>query len=250
MERLYGRRLAHLGVAWVPTSTGLTWKLDLSNPTHRWIVYGKYEGAAFIDWARDHLPPDGVVVDSGANIGQMLLYLAGFVPRGRVLAFEPHPDARAWLMECLAKVPEFRVQCFPFALGTQPADLFLEAKGTPELHGAWSQVSNTAGQPIRVVRLQDMLAELGIGTVHLWKLDVEGYELAALEGAERLLQDRSIRAIYAELGFGNGPAIVAYLGKRGYRCGLFDRRGRLHPPSTLPDHANGLFLPEERIFDD
>ena len=245
LERLYGGALRPLGTCWVETANGLAWKLDLANPTHRWIVYGKYEGPAFIDWARDYLPANGIVIDSGANIGQMLLYLAGFVSRGRVLAYEPHPEARTWLEECLRRNPEIPVRVFPLALGSEAANLYLAPRGTPELHGAWSQVMESAGIPIRVVRLQDELAQLDVKTVDLWKLDVEGHELAALEGAEPLLRDHAIRAIYAELGFGNGDAIVAYLRKRGYQGGQFDGAGRLRPLGVLPEHTNALFLPAD-----
>ena len=73
-ERLFGAALARRGVAWVPVRTGLRWKLDLRNPTHRWIVYGYYD-PAFLKWAERRLTPASVVVDSGANIGQTVLYL-------------------------------------------------------------------------------------------------------------------------------------------------------------------------------
>jgi hypothetical protein len=39
-------------------------------------VYGKYEGAPFLNWAKKFLAPNAIIIDSGANIGQMLMYLA------------------------------------------------------------------------------------------------------------------------------------------------------------------------------
>ena len=92
-ERLFARSLSRYGVCWVRTAAGVPWKLDLTLSTHRWIVYGKYEGRPFLDWARQYLPRDGIIVDSGANIGQMLLYLAQCVPAGKVPAFEPGAGA-------------------------------------------------------------------------------------------------------------------------------------------------------------
>ena len=68
-ERLFGKAIAPLGICLVKTGAGLVWKLDLANPTHRWIVYGKYEGASFLNWAKNYLPANGVVIDSGASIG-------------------------------------------------------------------------------------------------------------------------------------------------------------------------------------
>ena len=52
-ERLFPHRLGKLGIAWVDTAAGSRWKLDLRNATHRWIVYGKYEGAPFLNWAEE-----------------------------------------------------------------------------------------------------------------------------------------------------------------------------------------------------
>jgi hypothetical protein len=76
MDRVFGRKLAAAGIVWVRTAARITWKLDLTYSSARWIVYGKYEGPPFLDWAKRSLAPDAVVVDSGANIGQMLLYIA------------------------------------------------------------------------------------------------------------------------------------------------------------------------------
>jgi len=243
LDRLYRRALEPHAVCWVETWNGLAWKLDLANTTHRWIVYGQYEGAAFLDWAAAHLPRDGIVVDSGANIGQMLLYLAPMVPRGRVHAFEPDAAALAWLRECLAANPGLAVRCHACGLGAEAGPARLAATGPAHTHGAWNRISATEGAPVHLVRLADIAREEGIGRIDLWKLDVEGHELAALRGAEPLLRARAVGAILAELGFGRGEAVRDYLEGHGYRCHLFDGRGRLVNATSLPEHTNGLFLP-------
>jgi FkbM family methyltransferase len=117
LGKLYGQTLAREGVVWVKTSAGPVWKLDLRNSTHRWIVFGDYEGPGFIRWARRWVRENSVVVDSGANIGQVLLYLAPQIKTGKYLAFEPFPPAREWLRECLSKHPEWPVQIEEFGLG-------------------------------------------------------------------------------------------------------------------------------------
>jgi hypothetical protein len=94
-ERLFANRLARLGDCWVRTSTGVVWRLDLRNPTHRWMVYGDYEGSGFLNWVRSNVPPTGAIVDSGANIGQMAVYFGvvvrggGFMPSNRVRRSSP-----------------------------------------------------------------------------------------------------------------------------------------------------------------
>jgi FkbM family methyltransferase len=243
-ERLFGRSLAPHGICWIRTAAGLPWKLDLSSPTDRWIVYGKYEGAPFLDWAKRSLPPDGVVVDSGANIGQMLLYLAQWVPRGKVLAFEPGEAAAGWLSECLELNRDLPVELIRCGLGSEERELSLASVGIPESHGSSNQIRPAgAGAPVRVRRLADLLGERGLDRVDLWKLDVEGHELEALAGAEPLLRRKAIRALYCELAFGHGDQIRSYLARFGYECQLFDARGGRYPAGFLPNHTNGLFLP-------
>ena len=242
-ERIFGRRLAQNGIGWTSTGAGIPWKLDLENPTHRWIVYGKYEGSPFLNWARTFLPPDGIVVDSGANIGQMLLYLAQWVPQGRVFAFEPGRAAADWLEECLAQHPLLPVELLRLGLGDGLHQRHLASVGPGHLHGSWNQISETEGESVSVVPLSHVLSERSIHEVDLWKLDVEGYEVPALRGAESLLRQKRIRALYIELAGENGRQIRDYLAGFGYRGYLFGADGTLSKLSQLPEHSNGLFLP-------
>ena len=100
LERIYGRNLDSIGAGWVICSNGIVWKLDLKDPCHRWIVYGKYEGGAGIDLAMEKLKNGGVYIDSGANIGQWLLYIANL--KGvKTIAFEPVKSERNWLAKCV-----------------------------------------------------------------------------------------------------------------------------------------------------
>lgn len=242
-DRLFGSAIARHGVGWVKTGAGIPWKLDLNNPTHRWIVYGKYEGNVFLDWAKGFLPADAVIVDSGANIGQMLIYLAQWVPRGRVLAFEPGREQAEWLRECLRVHKRLPVELIQCGLGDTAFEARLQNNSPESVHGAQSEVSLIDGRPIRIVRLADELKSRAITKVDLWKLDVEGYEIPALRGAEEFLKERRIKAIYAELAGDNGERIREYLSGFGYVCHLFDRRETLQAAIELPAHTNGLFLP-------
>jgi FkbM family methyltransferase len=242
-ERLYSKRLARHGVCWVQTAADIPWKLDLAEATHRWIVYGKYEGAPFLNWARSFLPADGVVVDSGANIGQILLYLAQWTPRGRILAIEPGREQADWLEECLKVNPQLPVEIIRSGLGDKSEIRRLSFEGQPSMHGAQNRITDSGGQAVQMTRLEDELAKRSITQVHLWKLDVEGFEISALSGAEALLRTKMIRSIYVELHGENGLNIVRYLERFRYDCHLFAPNGALERAGELPGHTNGLFFP-------
>jgi FkbM family methyltransferase len=243
MDRLFGANAAKQGICWVSTAAGISWKLDLRNCTHRWILYGKYEGVNFHHWARTFIPRNGIIVDSGANIGQMLIYLSPLVPEGRILAFEPGPYQADWLAECLQLNANLPVELIRLGLGAEARTVFLDNEGSLETHGGQSFVSEVGGTPIRIARLEDELTKRQLTRVNLWKLDVEGYELAALAGARSLLEQQRIDAIYAELHGENGYSIKEYLAKFGYQCHAISNKGQLTKLEVLPEHTNGLFLP-------
>lgn len=256
-ELFFGKRLERRGIVTVMTGAGLNWRLDLRNPAHRWMLYGDYD-PAFLPWAKRFLRPDGVVVDSGANIGQMTAYLGRSVPNGRCFSFEPGTAQAAWLE---ASVEANRrdlptVEVHRLALGAEPAGLFLEDTWRSEkFHGGSSEISTERGEPVRVVRLADFLNERGVGHVDLWKLDVEGYELPALKGAEPFLKEQRVKALYVELFrqegeryMENGVRIREYLKKMGYDCYVFRKlTGRLVRETRVTRAADGLFLPGEGL---
>jgi len=159
------------------------------------------------------------------------------------LVFEPGKQAREWLTECLQTNSHLPVEICPHGLGTTISQLRLHHIGDDYQHGAQSQISETEGEEISVVRLDEQLAQRDIATIDLWCLDVEGYEIPALQGAEPLLKENRIKALYVELSGENSQKVRDYLNQFGYRCYLFQPDGKLVSPSQFPEHTNGLFLP-------
>ena len=127
-------------------------------------------------------------------------------------------------------------------LGNEPAQLRLCPMGDEHQHGAQSQISETEGESIEIVKLADELELRAISTVDLWTLDVEGYEVPALQGAEELLKQKRIKALYVEITGDNSKRVRDYLGQFGYKCYLFKSTGKLYQPVEFPSHTNGLFL--------
>lgn len=241
-DRLFGRGLAARGIAWVRTAPGPVWKLDLANQTHRWIVYGCYEGPALWRWIRRHRSQIRTIVDSGANIGQTVLYFASLLPGARIVAYEPGAAARAWLAEGVAANRFAQVTVESLGLGAAASTARLAATGAADRHGAWNQISATEGEPIAIAALDDELARHGIATLDLWKLDLEGYEAEALQGAARTIDASRIRAIYAEIAGENGRRTTEFLTTRGYVPHRIAPSGTLVPWQQGHPYECALFL--------
>ena len=206
-ERLFGQTLSAYGICWVRTSCGLDWKLDLNNPCHRWIVYGQYEGPAEQKWICHHLEEKtGCIVDSGANIGQMLLYFLTTTD-AHVYAFEPVPQAAAWIEECLRHNHQTeRVTLLRTGLFRQSGEMEFKIAGPGRHVGEWTTINTEwfAGREFNcerlpVTTLDSFMEERKLSHIRLWKLDVEGAEYDALLGAANALNRRIIDAVLIEI---------------------------------------------------
>lgn len=227
LERLYGSCLAREGIGWVEASNGVVWKLDLAEPCQRWIVYGDYEGPLQMEWLRQwfRLSGGGVVIDSGANIGQMALFL-GPLPGVQLIAFEPLPEASDWLEECLQYYPQWAVRVIRQGLSSANEELIMQVDGARSTSRTdWYRQQHLPMVSLPMTTLDKFLEENSIPSVRLWKLDVEGHELQALEGARRHLKRQSIAAILVELS--ELTECERLLRDCGYALFRILRRGRL-----------------------
>ena len=240
LERLYGKTLSTHGISWVITSNGVTWKLDLSVPNDRWIIYGDYEGSTQMNWIRRWLRNGGMVIDSGANIGQMSLYL-GPMPLVKIAAFEPLPEAVDWLEECLAKYPKWNISVYRCGLSDCKGKIPIQidgARSTARLD--WYKGKNFPILDIDVITLDEFTVENGIDIIRLWILDVEGHEFFALKGAKKLLEKKKIDAILVEI---SSTDTMRFLHKTGYSVNKIDKKDMLRHVSTTEVKGNCIAIP-------
>jgi FkbM family methyltransferase len=172
---------------------------------------------------------DGTYVDVGANRGQILREALRIAPRGRHIAFEPIPS----LADEVAR--EFPlVDCRTMALGARK-------EVTQFCHftllDGWSglrrhpTISDEQGRPEYIdVEVSTLDAELEAVTPSVIKIDVEGAELAVLEGGRSLLSRARPLVIFEHVAdaaamYGDEPeAPWDLLSELGYR--IFSVTGR------------------------
>ncbi len=140
-----------------------------------------------LDVLRGALPPDGVYLDVGANIGLHTLAIAHHLaPRGSVLAFEPHPDNYWALLDNVRRNGLGNVTAENLGLAEAAAVL---AGAAPPGPGNWSLASE--GQRsfrVQLVRLDDYLRDHPLARLDAVKIDVEGAEVRVLRGARETIE--------------------------------------------------------------
>jgi FkbM family methyltransferase len=208
----HGLRRAHIA--------GASFQLDLSEYIQRQLYQGTFE-LAETRLVHRYLRHGMTFVDGGANVGYFTALAARCVgSTGRVIAYEPSPQASLQLHQLIAANRWTFVEAVPSGLGARADELTLywnpsSGNHTPTLvpHAASSQVK------VEIRTLDAEAARLGLDRIDFLKLDVEGHEPHVLAGAQRLLAERRIGAILCEF---NQP----WLSAAGSSCAALDAQFR------------------------
>ncbi len=188
-ERILDRYSAGRGISW--TINGADYRID---PSSRHRLAHLYDPTV-ADFLRARVQPGAVCLDVGANVGVYVLQFARWVgPTGRIVAFEPNAGARRVLERHLRMnhIAD-QVQVVPVAVG--------EADGEATLFAAGADGMSRLGQPnpliadsvesqaVHVVTLDRFCLDGSIAPD--WMLiDIEGFEIAALAGAQNIIRAR------------------------------------------------------------
>ena len=151
------------------------------------------------------------VFDGGAHVGDFAQGVLDARPRATVHAFEPASDTFA----ALASRFPHGVQLHNYGLSDfeGEASLYVDGKQSlaaslfPQERRHWEHHNEFHGVgDVKIRTIDSVCAEEGIDRIDLLKLDIEGAELAALKGAQRMLARKRIGLIQFEFGL---PAVAA-----------------------------------------
>ena len=198
-------------------------------------------------------------LDIGAHPGLYTLLASKRVgPSGRVYAFEPSPRERRALRWNLGLNRCKNVVIEEMALGNveDEGNLYVvdgHETGCNSLRPP-AVPGPTWGVPVRIGTLDQWLETKRVKTVDFIKMDVEGGELSALRGAERLLDRRPRPVILVEVqdirtqpwGYRAGE-IIRYLSDKNYKWFSLSAEGALTPLDVGVESFDGNFVacPEE-----
>jgi FkbM family methyltransferase len=185
-----------------------------------------------------------VTLDVGANIGSCTLMLVTM--EKKVVAFEPNPHNLFFLTNSIKRLPQhYRQHLTLHAAGagvSAGAHKMFSEKGNfgNSIMDNPNQSDNVPLHTVFTVTLDDALwpnASLPPPCISLMKMDVQGFEVQALQGAKRLLAARAIKRIATEI----APSFLAAQGTKaselirllsdsGFR---FEAQLNYNAPSTL-----------------
>lgn len=127
------------------------------------------------------IPPGAAVVDAGANIGNHTLFFGLVCRAGRIDAFEPLRTIFPVLRRNVDLNGLTQVRCHNAALGARPGSATLANYGPGNM--AASSFDLGAGADYPVVALD----QLELDRLDFLKIDVEGSQVAMLEGARETI---------------------------------------------------------------
>lgn len=145
-------------------------------------------------WIEDHLvlEPGDVVFDVGANVGWFTLVLDALAPPGvDLFAFEPHPGNAALLAENVRRNRADSVTVVQAAVSESPGgrELFVYPGENSGRHSLLP-IADAERLTAESTSLDAFWAERALANrpPRFLKIDIEGYEFAALRGAGRVLR--------------------------------------------------------------
>lgn len=177
------------GIPW--QINGVTYRID---PHYRHQLGTDYDAsvAAFL---RERVKPGAVCLDVGANVGVYVLQFAYWTaPQGRVVAFEPNPaTCRVLARHVSLNNLSDRVTIAPFAISSEvgKATFYAYAEDGMSRLGTPNQLieDRVSAIEVEVTTLDEYCFKQEIYPDWLF-IDIEGFEIAALIGARRLIKER------------------------------------------------------------
>lgn len=217
---------------------GVTIEAGASDPYLKDLASHATALAPLAAMAKRVVPPGGCILDVGANIGLSAITLSLARPDCRIIALEPSPSNLRFLHRNLIENDIHNVTVVDVAASDGPGELrFCES-----YFGAGSHVSSSGnGEPVehsisvRTDSIDAIVASLGVTSVSLVKIDVEGHEPNVLAGARGVVL-RDNPTIHMEFNSwclsafgGHNPAAFAHAIWKYFEVLEADESGNLNP---------------------
>lgn len=146
----------------------------------------------------NNIDKEDTFYDIGANIGLYSCLIGSFLDDGEVVAFEPMDKNYGRLQENL-NLNKIHATTFRKALSNEIKNVsFGKGKNQPG-EGQAKIISGSEDNIIETETLDNIIKHDDLPFPDIMKIDVEGEELNVLNGAKKIIESNSPKAIYVEL---------------------------------------------------
>jgi len=190
------------------------------------------------------LRKNDVMIDVGANIGSYTI-LAGAVVGAKCFAFEPIPNTFKHLIDNVNINGIYeKVKCYNIGIADKNGILKFTSNLDTCNHVVFKNNceddANTLDIPVR--KLDGIVPDCNPTLI---KIDVEGFELQVLKGADKILRSESLLAVIIE-SFGKDD-LDKYICKYGFKPYIYNPFNRELSPflvskKVFPDNINTLYI--------
>lgn len=191
------------------------------------------------------------IFDVGANIGQTSLFLNKHFPQAEIFAFEPISETFEKLKNNTYRLNN--IKCLNYALGSQESEKVIHIRENSELNTLveYNQpLSDVQGtEKIKITTIDKIANKNQIQKIDLLKIDVQGYELEVIHGAEFYIKNNLINFIYSEIDFDKNNNECQYfdelnyfLSRHGFRLSGFYEFFRWGENKKYFGFCNALFV--------
>jgi FkbM family methyltransferase len=200
------------------------------------------------------------IFDVGANTGQSVAQYRAAFAQAAIYSFEPFPGS----FEILRRKCEVDAlcKCFQLAVSSKSGHAKLHANKdaatnslfpTTKEVGIWvdaDEIREVDAITVPVTTIDEFCEQQSVSGIDILKMDIQGGELLALQGAGGMLQRGAITMIFLEALFvpiyenqALFHEICEFLFRRGYT--LFDLYNSVHAPNGQLKWCDALFLGPE-----
>jgi len=175
--------------------------------------------------------------DVGANIGLFSLYASKIVgPTGKVVSFEPAPETFELLSANVRGCET--IQALPYGIGNENSNTLMSVQGAStgasfvkevvELSQIYHKDTPLIQVPVSIYKMDTLPGKIN-SRPNLIKIDIEGFEVEALRGAENILDEFrpilviEIHPLQLSMCGSHENEVFDLLRRHDYDCEVFNR---------------------------
>ncbi len=206
-------------------------------PMGSFPIYARIYDSDKIIFLRKFLKEGGIFIDIGANMGVYPLLLKDKFRK--FILFEPIKET-ANICEANMKLNGIKYELYGIALGNSSGEIKFDFKGNFD---TTAKISKDSGNYIvKIDKLDNIIPEKYYGDLSFIKIDVEGFELDVLKGAEKIIEESSVRLIQFErLKTTPLEPLLEFFKKRGWKVFALGKGKLPSFDGELIKHSHDLF---------